>query len=105
MAPAFGTWYKTAGGEGEEPTAEMKELQDLYNEYRATVDPAEQTKIAKQIVKLSTERLNAIGTVGEAPALVVIKDNFNNVAEKHTSDWLIMTPGTQDPSHYWIDQE
>jgi peptide/nickel transport system substrate-binding protein len=104
MAPAFGTWYKTKGVEGEAPTAEMKELQDLYDQYRATVDPAEQVKIAKQIVKLSTERLNVIGTVGEAPALVIIKNNFHNVADQHTSDWLIMTPGTMDPSHFWIEQ-
>jgi peptide/nickel transport system substrate-binding protein len=104
MAPAFGTFYKTGGKEGEAPSAEMKELQDLYDQYRGTVDPAEQLKIAKTIVKLSTERLNAIGTVGEAPALVIIKNNFHNVADQHTSDWLIMTPGTQDPSHYWIEQ-
>lgn len=104
MAPAYGTFYKTGGKEGLEPSAEMKELQDLYDQYRATVDPAEQTKIAKQIVKLSTERLDAIGTIGEAPALVIIKNNFHNVSDSHTSDWLIMTPGTMDPSHFWIEQ-
>ena len=104
MAPAYGTYYKTAGKEGEAPSAEMKELQDLYNQYRATVDTKEQTEIAKQIVKLSTERLNVIGTVGEAPVLVVIKNNFHNVSDQHTADWLIMTPGTMDPSHFWIEQ-
>ncbi len=103
MAPAFGTFYKTAGKEGEAPSAEMKELQDLYDSYRGTVDPAEQLKFAKQIVKLSTERLNVIGTVGESPALVVVKNNFHNVAAQHTSDWLIMTPGTMDPSHFWME--
>jgi len=104
MAPAYGTFYKTAGKEGLEPSAEMKELQDLYDQYRGTVDPDEQTDLAKQIVKLSTERLYAIGTVGEAPALVIIKNNIHNVADSHTSDWLIMTPGTMDPSHFWIEQ-
>ena len=105
MAPAFGTYYKTAGKEGEAPSPEMKQLQDLYDQYRGTVDPAEQTKIAKEIVKLSTENLNAIGTVGEAPALVVVKNNFYNVSPNHTSDWLIMTPGTMDPCHFWIEQK
>ncbi len=105
MAPAFGTYYKTAGKEGEAPSAEMKQLQDLYDQYRGTVDPAEQTKIAKEIVKLSTENLHAIGTVGEAPALVVVKNNFYNVSPNHTSDWLIMTPGTMDPCHFWMDTE
>jgi hypothetical protein len=25
------------------------------------------------------------------------------VAKDHTADWLIMTPGTQDPSHFWME--
>ena len=103
MAPSFGMWYKTAGKEGEEPTPEIKELMDLYDAYRATVRPDEQLDLAKQIVRLSTERLAVIETCGMAPSLVVVKNNFHNVAEHHTSDWLIMTPGTQDPCHYWME--
>ena len=104
MAPAYGIYYKTGGKEGTAPSAEMKALQDLYDQYRGTVDPAEQTKIAKQIVKISTEQLVAIGTIGEAPAPVVVKNNFHNVSADHTSDWLIMTPGTMDPCHFWMEQ-
>jgi peptide/nickel transport system substrate-binding protein len=105
MGPSFGIWYKTAGAEGEEPTPELKELMDLYDEYKATVDLDEQTEIAKSIVKLTTERLNVIQTAGMSPGPVVVKNNFHNVQEDHTSDWLIMTPGTQDPCHYWIEQD
>ncbi|MBN1889586.1 MAG: ABC transporter substrate-binding protein [Thermoflexales bacterium] len=103
MAPAFGIWYKTGGKEGEAPSAEMKELLDLYDQYRLTVDPDEQVKIGKQIVRLSTERLNAIGTCGQSPQPVVVKNYFYNVQEDFTTDWIVMAPGTQDPSHYWID--
>jgi hypothetical protein len=39
-----------------------------------------------------------------APSPTVVKNNFHNVAKEHTSDWLIMTPGTLDPSHFWIEQ-
>jgi len=104
MAPAFGTWYKTGGELGEEPPAEMKELMDLYDEYKGNVDSAAQLEIAKKLVRLSTERLYTIGTVGMAPGIVVVKDNFKNVVEEFTADWLIMSPGTQDPSHYYFDQ-
>ncbi len=76
---------------------------DLYDEYRLTVDTGDQLKIAKKIVRLTTERTNVIQTVGMAPSLVIVKNNFHNVQDKHTSDWLIMTPGTQDPSHFWMD--
>lgn len=104
MAPAFGTWYKTGGAQGEEPTPELKELMDLYDQYKSNVDPAQQLDIARQIVKLSTERLYAIGTVGMSPGLVVVKDDFHNVMDKHTSDWLVFTPGTMDPAQFWMEQ-
>ena len=104
MAPAFGTWYKTGGELGEEPPAEMKELMDLYDEYKGNVDSSAQLEIARKLVRLSTERLYTIGTVGMAPGIVVVKDNFKNVVQEFTADWLIMSPGTQDPSHYYFDQ-
>jgi peptide/nickel transport system substrate-binding protein len=102
-APAFGIWYKTGGTEGEAPNAELKQLMDLYDQYRATVDPAEQLKIGKELVRLTTTNLNVIQTCGEAPGPVVVKNYFHNVSENHTSDWIVMTPGTQDPAHYWMD--
>jgi peptide/nickel transport system substrate-binding protein len=104
MGPAFGVWYKSGGEQGEEPPATLKEVQDLYDQYKASVDPAEQLEIAKKIVRMSTEGLFAIGTVGMSPGLVVVKDNFHNVMENHTSDWLVFTPGTQDPPQFWIEQ-
>ncbi len=103
MAPAFGTWYKTSGAEGEAPTGVLKELQDLYNQYRAAVDPAQQLEIARNIVRKTTENLSVIQTCGGSPGPVVVKNYFHNVMENHTSDWIIMTPGTQDPSHFWMD--
>lgn len=104
MGPAFGMWYKSDGELGEEPPDHLKEVMDLYDEYKTTVDPDAQLEIAKEIVRRSTEGLFTIGTVGMPPGLVVVKDNFHNVMEKHTSDWLVFTPGTQDPPHFWIEQ-
>jgi peptide/nickel transport system substrate-binding protein len=105
MGPAFGIWYRSQGAQGEEPTPELKELMDLYDQYRGTVDPDEQLAIAKEIVRKTTTALNVIQTAGQSPGPVVVKNNFHNVQSEHTSDWLIMTPGTQDPSHFWIEQE
>lgn len=104
MGPAFGTWYKSGGKQGEEPPAEMRAVQKLYDEYKTTVDPIKQVEIGKQIVREATEGLYSIGTVGMSPALVVVKDNFHNVMKNHTSDWIIFTPGTQDPPQFWIEQ-
>jgi peptide/nickel transport system substrate-binding protein len=104
MAPAFGTWYKTAGASGEEPTGDLKVAQELYDKYRASVDPEEQLEIGRELVRMSSEGLWSIGTVGMVPELVVVKNNFRNVPEKSTSDWLIMSPGTTDPAQYFFEQ-
>lgn len=102
MAPAFGTWYKTGGEQGEEPSAELKEAMDLYDQFKVTTDPAAQLEIGKQLVNLATTKLWVLGTVGMVPTPVVVKNNFMNVGEDHTADWIIMTPGTQDPAHYYF---
>jgi peptide/nickel transport system substrate-binding protein len=107
MAPSFGIWYKSGGADGEEPTELFKEAMALYDQYRTTVDAEEQVEIGKQLVRLSTENLFTIGTVGMSPALVVAKNNFRNVImdPSFVSDWIIMAPGTQDPSHYYFSDE
>ena len=102
MAPAYGVWYKTGGAEGIEPTAEFKAAMDLYDEYKLTTDPARQIEIGKEIVRISTENVWTIGTVGMVPNPVVVNNCFMNVGENHTADWIIMTPGTQDPAHYYF---
>jgi peptide/nickel transport system substrate-binding protein len=102
MGPAYGLWYNTGGTSGEEPTAEFKEVMDLYDEYKRTADPAAQLEIGKEIVRIASTKLWVIGTVGLVPNPVVVKNNFMNVAEVHTADWIIMTPGTQDPAHYYF---
>jgi peptide/nickel transport system substrate-binding protein len=102
MGPAFGMWYQSGGTQGEEPTAEFKEVMDLYDQYKATTDPAQQIEIGKQIVKISTEKLWVIGTVGMVPTPVVVKNNFMNVPDTHTADWIIMTPGTLAPAHFYF---
>ncbi len=102
MAPAFGTWYKSGGELGQEPTDAFKAAMALYDEYRSTPDAERQAEICQELVAQSTDQLWSIGTVGMVPNLVVVKNDFRNVGEYHVSDWLIMTPGTQDPSHYYF---
>jgi peptide/nickel transport system substrate-binding protein len=104
MAPSFGIWYKTGGEQGEEPTPLFKQVMDLYDQYRTTVDSAKQVEIGKQIVRISTENLFVIETVGMSPALVIAKNNMHNVVmdQSFVSDWITMAPGTQDPSEYYF---
>ena len=62
----------------------------------------EQLQLGQDIVRASTENLFSIGTVGQTPSLVVVNNNFRNVQDSHTSDWLIFTPGTMDPPQFYF---
>jgi peptide/nickel transport system substrate-binding protein len=103
MAPAYGTWFKSGGAQGIEPTGEFKAMMDLYAEYKTSIDPARQLEICQDIVRNATENLWTIGTVGLVPNPVVVKNNFKNVSPNHTADWIIMTPGTMDPAHFYFE--
>ena len=102
MAPAYGIWYKSGGAAGLEPTDEFKVAMALYDEYKGETDAARQLELGKELVRMSTTNLWTIGMVGMVPNAVVVRNNFHNVAPNHTSDWIIMTPGTQDPAHFYI---
>lgn len=102
MAPAYGVWYKTGGAQGVEPTDEFKAAMALYDEYKITIDPARQVEIGKELVRMSTENLWTLGTVGMTPNPVVVKNNFMNVSPNHTADWIIMTPGTLEPAQFYF---
>jgi peptide/nickel transport system substrate-binding protein len=102
MAPAYGIWYKTGGADGLEPTDEFKAAMALYDEYKLTTDAARQNEIGKELVRMATENLWTLGTIGLVPNPVVVKNNFMNVSESHTADWIIMTPGTMNPEHFYF---
>ena len=104
MAPAFGTWYKTGGEKGIEPTDEFKKAMALYDRFKTTVNAEEQLAIAKELVKWHAESVHVIGTVGLLPNVVVVKNNFKNVPQDFTTDWIYMAPGTLDPCHFYFEQ-
>jgi hypothetical protein len=66
------------------------------------VDPVRQVEIGKELVRMSTEQIWTLGTVGLVPNPVVVKNNFMNVSENHTADWIIMTPGTMNPAQFYF---
>ncbi len=104
MAPAYGTWYKSGGKMGQEPPAYFKEMMNLYDQYKVTVDSEKQKEIGKKLVRMNAEDVFVIGTVGMVPSVVVVKNNFRNIPEHFTTDWIYMAPGTLDPCHFYFDR-
>jgi peptide/nickel transport system substrate-binding protein len=74
----------------------------LFDQLKATTDPAKQVELGKQIIKLESDNLWAIGTVGAVPSIAVVKNNFRNVPENAVTDWIFMSPGNLDPSQFFF---
>ncbi|UCD39056.1 MAG: ABC transporter substrate-binding protein [Fidelibacterota bacterium] len=103
IAPLYGLWNSTLGIQGEEPSPEFKELNELGERVKVS-DLVEEIQVMKQIYKLYAENIWAIGLVGEIPALLAKKNYFMNVPEKSLYSYargrrLQMTM----PEQYWID--
>jgi peptide/nickel transport system substrate-binding protein len=102
FAPKLGDWYSSRGQKGERPEGTLAKAQELFDQFRATTDPARQIEIGKQIVKLEADNLWVIGTVGAVPSIVVVKNNFRNVPENAVTDWIFMSPGNLDPPQFFF---
>lgn len=104
FAPQYGKWYATGGAAGEKPEGDFAKVIDLYEQVKTATDPAKQVQLMQEIVKLHVDDLWTIGTVGELPVPVIVKNYFRNVPAKATDDWVYMSPGYQHPEQFFIEK-
>ena len=84
-APGYGRWYLTKGEEGEEPPAEIKELQETWEQISVTVDRRKQIALFQRIFDLHAQNCWIIGTVGEVPNLVTANARLRNLPRRALS--------------------
>jgi peptide/nickel transport system substrate-binding protein len=81
LGPLYGTWYSSAGRQGKEPPARMRELMATYRRSFSVPDQ-ERTRLAKEVWKIALDELWLIPVVSNSPAsqgVRVIKNNVGNV--------------------------
>jgi len=102
FAPKIGDWHASRGERGQKPEGDIAKAIDLFNQFKATIDPAKQAEIGKEIVKIQSDNLWVIGTVGAVPSIAIVKNNFRNVPEAAVTDWIFMSPGNLDPAQFFF---
>jgi peptide/nickel transport system substrate-binding protein len=102
FAPLWAEWAESNGEEGEEPNAQAKKAQELYQQIRITADPAKQDELMSQILAIAEEEFWAIGTVTWAPSYGIVQNNFKNVPATmfEAENWP--SPGPTNPEQYFI---
>ena len=100
----YGKWFETNGAEGVEPPAEMARLMELWNVILGAQTKEERDAAANEIVKLHTDNIWTIGTVGEIPAIHIAKNNLRNVPEGLVSSDVMRTPGNAEPWQFFFKE-
>ena len=104
-AIGYARWFNTDGRQGEDPPPAIRRCLDLYRQIQMTPDPAEHIRLFKEILRLNRENLWIIGTVGNVPAIFLVKETFRNVPEVAISGWVFRTPGNTAPECYAIEED
>jgi len=102
--PKVGRWYQTGGREGEPPSGPLRRLLDLYDAIKREPDISKRHQYVRDAVRIHIEEGPFhLGTVGRAPALVIVANHVHNVPETGIlGPWAIATPGTSFPEQYYI---
>lgn len=79
--PLWWHWYETKGREGEEPTAEAKQLYSLRDRLKAAENDKERIDIGEKIWKLQAENLWCIGIAADVPQIFLYTDELRNICE------------------------
>ncbi|HQY94952.1 ABC transporter substrate-binding protein [Caldilinea sp.] len=102
----IGQYYQSLGAAGVAPRAGsmLEKLQDAYTDLISTVDPAERDQKLLDAYRIHIdEGPITIGTVGEHPSPVIVKNNVHNVPETGiVASWDLGFPGTADPEQFFF---
>ncbi len=105
----IGDYYNSGGERGvaPRPGSMLEQLQDAYTELISIVDPDErQAKLLEAYQIHIDEGPITIGTIGEHPSPVIVKNNFRNVQDFGlVAGWDLAFPGSADPEQFFFDQD
>ncbi|MEM6381372.1 MAG: ABC transporter substrate-binding protein [Pseudomonadota bacterium] len=98
-------WYLSGGTEGEEPPASMQRRYELFEEYKATGDPARQQELFAQIHQIAADEFEVIG-ITKAPQMTGVKNTrLRNVPGAMPASWMYPDPAPTLPQTYFFAPE
>lgn len=101
-APKWFTWYNSLGKSGEEPSADVKRMFDLYRSV-PTLDPEAQKKALTEVFDIWSDGLWRIGTIGMVPKPGIYRNGLKNVDTNTYTDNSDVGIGNQNRHYqfYW----
>ncbi len=97
-------WYNNPSDErAMEPADAAKQQMELYDQLKATADPAAQDELMAQILQIAADEFWVIGISLPPTGYGIVKNNFHNVPEVMPSAWNYPHPGPTNVFTYFIE--
>jgi len=101
-APLCGLWYSSGGKSGEEPSGEIKQLLNIYDQAVLAVGEKERTLLIKRALDIYSKNLWTIGVVAPNTRLVIVKNELRNVPEVTIHENINNCPGHTNPEQWFF---
>jgi peptide/nickel transport system substrate-binding protein len=99
---AWQLWYRDRKNpDGQEPPEVTQKQFELYDELKATADPAGQNKIMLQILELAADAFYTFGVTLPANSYGVVKNDMVNVTKTMPNSFGWPTPGPAMPEQFF----
>jgi len=113
-APNYARWLQanvynltTDGGAEVEPPEDhpIRKIWQLHNDFQKEPDEEKRNAMFAELLGIHAEHPYMIGTVGEDPQPVVVKNNFFNVGAGFISDDTLRNVGLMRPAQFFMRSE
>jgi peptide/nickel transport system substrate-binding protein len=102
--PLYAKWFQSAGTQGKEPPARMKELMEKFKRAYG-VPEKERIELGKEVWKIAADEVYNIGVIGMGPASMgvrVVKTNMGNIPSRQYNSPDGKTPSISRPvTFFW----
>jgi peptide/nickel transport system substrate-binding protein len=102
--PLYAKWFQSAGTQGKEPPARMKELMEKFKRAYG-VPEKERIELGKEVWKIAADEVYIIGVIGMGPASMgvrVVKTNMGNIPSRQYNSPDGKTPTISRPvTFFW----
>jgi peptide/nickel transport system substrate-binding protein len=101
-APGWQLWYRDRGNPSAiEPPPLTQQQFALYDQLRATADPARQATLMKQILELAAEAFYVFGVSQPPERYGVVKNNMHNITRTMPDSFGWPTPAPTGPEQFF----
>jgi peptide/nickel transport system substrate-binding protein len=98
-------WYNNPSDErAVEPVDAAKRQMELYDELKATADPAAQDALMAEILQIAADEFWVMGISLPPAGYGIVRNNFYNVPETMPSAWNYPHPGPTNVFTYFIEE-